>query len=387
MAYQRKLDNWLLGFQKWSVPTTEAPETYLMWSGLFTLSAAVRKHVKIPKAYLGSWESFPNLYIVLVGPPAVKKTTALAFTDDLLSKLPEVPASPTKISEAALASALSTSIDGSIYITASELASLVGKSKLDMYEFLTDGFDSRKDIKVMTISRGLEVIPNPCINMMACTQPAWILENMPASVIGGGFASRCIFVFEGSTSRWQMYYRNIDQKEMEKLGADLLSDLIHISQLQGEFSVTTEALDFMEDWYQNGMRILQTRDPRLQGYFARRHVHAHKVAQLISLAKKDELSLGIEEFKQAIAILEISERSLMNVFRNIGRNSLSADTDAIRDFVKANKKVERGEILKNFQASALPDVIDKLVNGLIAMGDLTQVYEEGRYYVIPKDKS
>lgn len=383
---KRKLENWLLGFKEWASPRTEAPEAFIFWTGLFTLAAAIRKHVWIPQGILGNWECYPNVYIIFVGPPGIaKKTTSMTFGDKLLAQLPEVPASPTIVTQAALATAIATSSDGSMYITASELASLISKSKTDMYEFLTDGYDTRKDIRISTISRGPETIKNPCFNMLACTQPAWILENMPASVIGGGFAARCIFVFEDSPSSFKMYYTHIDWNIINDLEQKLVEDLVYISQnINGEFSLTKEALDFGEDWYVSNMNKVKEKDPRLQGYFSRKAVHLHKVAELLVIAQRDELVITEDDLKAALRVLETIEYKLMHVFRNVGRNIHSVDVDTIREFIRMHKKVERSLVYKSFQAIALPDVVDKLLTGLALMGDITVSLEDGITYFISK---
>lgn len=208
----RNYKNWRHGFLEWVMPRSEAPQSFLALVALFGVATAVRKHVKVPRsAGLGGWECYPNIYVTLVAEPGVaRKTTTMDFVDEILKDLTNAPSAPTIITQASLMTTLSESPDGSIYITASELGSLVQKSKTEMFEFLTDGYDARKAIRGRTILRGHEVIENPCINMMACSQPGWMKENMPASVITGGFASRTIFAYEEKARLRQMYWDNVE---------------------------------------------------------------------------------------------------------------------------------------------------------------------------------
>lgn len=378
----RKFENWLLAFRNWTVPRTEAPENFLIWTGLFTIAVSVRKHVRISKKHLAGWEAYPNIFVIFVGPPASRKTTAMNFADDLLCKIPEIQAAPTRATESALGTALATSKDGSTYITASELASFISKSKLDMYEFLTDGYDTRKDIKILTQIRSLETVTNPCINMLACTQPIWLSENMPASVIGGGFASRCLIIQEDVASNWKLFRRDIDMKHYDNMEKDLISDLLHIANLRGDFEIEDTSLENeMDAWYIEGMEIIHTRDSKLQGYYGRRHVHLLKTCMLLSLAQKDELVITRENFIQAKMILEMAEKKLINVFKGIGKNIFTVEMDDIRNFISVRKKVERQLVLKNFQASALPDVLNKLIDGLIMMGDVETTVENKTAYL------
>ncbi len=365
------------------MPRSESPENYLFWTGLFTLAAVVRKHVKIPKEYLGGWECYPNIYLVLVGPPGVaRKSTTQDFGDSIIRQIPNLPTSPTFVTQASLMTEMVESKDGSIYICVGELASLIQKSKTEMFEFLTDGYDTRKPISGRTIYRGAETVEMPCINLFACTQPSWIQENMPASVISGGFARRTIFVYEDSPRQYQMYYNRIIKTfppgyfgDLEK---KLIADLDHIATLEGEFEIDEEALKFMEEWYQQEARKIRNVDPRIQGYWGNRHVHAHKIAMLLHLAWSDELILHREDFVQAIHFLESIEKKLLQVFSHIGKNTYSVDIDSIREFIRVKKKVEQAEVHRNFQSAAQPRILDELIGALVKMEDIAIVIEEGK---------
>ena len=67
------------------MPRSEAKESFIFWTGLFTLASAIRRKVYIPKTVLGSWEVAPYLYIMFVAPAGkARKTTTLSYSDDLL---------------------------------------------------------------------------------------------------------------------------------------------------------------------------------------------------------------------------------------------------------------------------------------------------------------
>src|SRR4029078_4006027 len=66
---------------------TEAPEGYLVWSALGTMSAILQGRVWI---HYGRFKVMPNLYIVLLGPPGNGKTTCMNFGQKVLRNIPEV---------------------------------------------------------------------------------------------------------------------------------------------------------------------------------------------------------------------------------------------------------------------------------------------------------
>lgn len=340
-------------------------------AGIFTLSCAIRKHVRIPRrGLLGGWDCYPNLYTILVGEPGIaRKSSTLDFGESLLMKIPNVPAAPTEISQAALMSALAESLDGSLYIAATELEELVRKTSKEMYGFLTSGFDTRRPIRSRTLKRGFEVVENPCINLFACTTPMWIKENMPAGVIGGGFAGRTLFVFEEEPSQVEIFYDKIDYDALDKLEPQLLNDLEHIAEIKGDFDIPQDVIESVRHWYKVDLQQeLKRADPKMKKYYSRKHVQACKLAMIIHLSYSDELVLRMEDFEAALSILQGIEQNMLKVFGYIGKNVYNQDIDSIREYLQLKGKALRQELLTVFQASAEPSKLLGLLEFLVLQG-------------------
>lgn len=366
------------------MPRSEAPRSFLELTALFGIACAVRKHVKIPReAGLGGWECYPNIYLVLVAEPGIaRKTTTMDFVDEILKDLSNAPSAPTYMTQASLMSTLAESPDGSIYITASELGSLIQKSKVEMFEFLTDGYDTRKAIRGRTILRGHEVIENPCINMFACTQPGWMQENMPASVITGGFASRTLFAFEAEPRMYSMYYDHLNYAELDEKRLKLLEDLEHISNLKGEFSINRDAKEWMEKYYRFDMQDERTlADHRLKGYYARKHVHMHKLAMLTKLSRSDELVIEKEDFENALKILNHIEKRILRIFQKFGKNEYVNPLEAIRNYIQERGTVPLPELYTNFEGVAEPSKLQSLIQFFILTQEVTvESHNDTIYY-------
>jgi hypothetical protein len=292
----------------------------------------------------------------------------MGFGDQLIKALPEIPPASDIITQAALLNEMVASPDGSIYITATELADVIQKSKTEMFEFLTSGYDTSKAITARTIMHGKSIVEKPCINFFACTQPGWIVENIPQSVITGGFASRTIFVHEDKPRKRQMYYTGLDHDVLDRYKQELIDDLVHISQMEGEFTIDDEAQDYMEDWYRTIDHVTKSVHPSMHGYYARRHVHAHKIAMLLHIAYSDDLVLNIHDMKLAIKQLEYTEVRIANLFKKIGKNEFTLSGKEIRDFVNRNKAVPRTDLLREFESAARPSVLEELIASQIALG-------------------
>lgn len=374
--YERKCANWLQSFVSWSLPRTEAPENFILWAGIFCLSVALRRKVFVGKKYLGGWTCYPHTYLMFVGPPGLRKTTTMLFADDLLENIQRIPKAPTITTQAALQTALTQSADASIYILSEEFSDLIMKSGLQMFEWLTSMYDGKKYLDSATLMRGSEGAMKPCINLFAATTPKWIAENMPESIIGGGFASRVVFVYEEKLRTRQMYYEGVDHKYLDKIKSDLISDLQHIADnLAGEFEIEESAKMFMEGWYRKHAEG-DNDDHRLEGYFQRRPAHIHKIAMLLHIARSDTLVIEIEDFEKAIHLLSNIERRLPRAFQSVGKNTFAPTLVAIFNYIKSKQKVRPVELARQFYSEAEPNKFEELISGLMRMDSISMITEQ-----------
>lgn len=272
--------------------------------------------------------------------------------------------------------------DASLSIFSSEFAMFIQKSGYDMYDVLTHLFDANRDVSVETIGRPLDFAEKPCVNLLACTTPDWIANNMPETVIGGGFASRVIFVFENKVRRLKLYYddSDINWEKIEQQRNDLLSDLMHLAvNIEGEFTISKPVQKYVEGWYNDHEAKTEgDSNYRLQGYFQRKPAHVHKIAMLLHLAHDDSLELMKEDFDAAFEIFNDLEIKLPKTFENIGKNPFSADMGHMLDFIKEHKDIPRRTVMAKFLQVADPRRLNELVQGLIELGEV-------KLYVDPED--
>jgi len=371
----------------WSLPRSEAPETFHTWAGLFTLASVVKRRVKVPKKYLGGWEVSPTIYTIFVAPPGkARKSTTAGYADELLGMIPNISRASTSMTKEVFLKKLADAHENSISVLSSEFAMFIQKSGPDMYDVLTDLFDGKKDISVETLSRGFEFADKPCVNLLAATTPDWISANMPETVIGGGFSSRVIFIFEPRARRYQLFYENLNTEHLDKLKQNLVDDLLYISEnIAGDFEITLEGKEFMEEWYGKNAENNPNTNYRLEGYFQRKPAHIFKVAMLLKIAKgnvltSDDLKLGHTDFKEALKLLELTEKKLPETFKNIGKNEFVTDLERIQNFIAKKGSVTRKELLTEFKSVAEPEKLVSLIGGLIATEDIKLVNKDGTIY-------
>lgn len=339
--------------------------------------------MKIPKALidpdsgrkrglLGSWEASPNLYILFIAQAGrARKSTTANYAEDLLDEIPNITKAPELITKEELLRQLARSSDASMSIAAPEFGEFMVKSGVDMYGFLTNAYDGKKKLGAATITRAHDFAERPCVNLLGATTPEWVAANMPESVIGGGFASRVIFVFEERVRRRKLIYDDVDYEALEEMKSALLADLLHISQqIQGDFSFDEEALAFVKDWYATTSNEDEVKDYKLQGYFERKPAHVLKVAQLLHVAYSDELIIHKRDLEQAIQIVELVEKKLPETFQSIGKNPFNTEVKRILGFVKQNGRVYERDLKREFRHAALPKQLDELILDLVSSGDL-----------------
>lgn len=368
----RLLENWLYSFRDWTVPRSEAPESLILWSGLFTLSSVSKRKILWPKSLMGSYEILPHLYIIFVGPPGVvRKSTTSAYAEELLAEIDHINVASTASSTSKLIETMSETIDGSLCVISSEFGSFVSVSQEEMYDLLTDIYDGKAKYEYATRMHGVELVATPCINLLGATTPAWVAEQMPAYVIGGGFASRTIFVFEDAVRKRTLYYR-LNWSDFERLKEKLTHDLRHIAGLVGEFRHDSEETrEWVEEWYQTTAD--EDIHEKLEGYRNRRHVHLHKVAGLLSLCERDDFIVTRTHFESAILILTGIEKKLPRIFSAVGKNPYSSDVEIISAYIETHTQVEFETLMSKFYHNLSREGLLETLGVLQSMGRIRRI--------------
>lgn len=391
MAGKRKLANWLEAYREFT-SGTESPAKFHLWVALSTIAGAAQRKISLDMGY---FDVHSNMYIILTSPPGrSRKSTALRIGKSMLRGLKdygqEIHFSTQASSVAAMikqlaAIAVSNQEHQSLTAFSSELGSLLGSKSVEMTDFLTDIYDCDPDWDKQTISRDLEKVPFPWLNLMAATTPQWLGDNLSKTAVEGGFVARSIFVYEDTRLRVAWPELTDKQKLLKK---ELIHDLSVMSTIKGRMKITPEAKKFYEDWYEDPKRDTQTEDSRIASFFEREHIHVLKTAIALSLAAKNDLVLQTEEIRAAIDLVNDIKPGMRKAFSAVGRNVHSTVIEQMRE-----KILERGKIpYKKLLALFINDVtdrdhFDKILASLVDMGDIEwdQAGKNLRDPKLPKD--
>jgi hypothetical protein len=378
---KRQSANWLQTFERWILPRTGAPLNYVTWTGIFAIASALKRNVYIPQELLGSWECFPNLYLFLVGPAGMRKTTTMDFLEELYEGVPEIAKTPQSGSQEAIMTMLVNQKDASLAILSGDFGFLYKGSQTNFIEFLVKAFDKNRVLDNITFARGHEKIVNPSVNLLTATTPAWIAENFTPAALGGGFASRVIWVNEIELRHFEIFFDHLDYKALNNLKQVLIHDLIHITQLHGQITIDMDVREYISSWNRHFMGTLAPKlDTRIQGYAKRKPRHVLALAIILHISKSDELRVTMEDFNESLTLLGRLEEKLLPVFTSVGKNPYSLDMEDIVDFIKQHGRVERRRLLARFRHIATPEVLVNLASSLCAVFDRLKYVQEGDYY-------
>jgi hypothetical protein len=331
---QRHYKDWITAYLQWT-QHTEAPEVYHLWVAISVLAGALQRRVYID---MNAFDWVPNFYIFLVGKAGlVTKSTSLRMGQSLLKKAgKKIRFGSSSGSWQAIAAEIAASafqpiagghITSPISFFVGELGTFLDPNDRQMLDFFVDSWDAQREtFSRITKSGGKLEIPMGCVNIIAGTTPTWIKENFNATMIGGGFASRLIFV-QASSKRKLVAYPGLEKftQEFEDRKGKLIEDLVKIVNIEGPMKLTQEALDWGTKWYEDHYtKPRQLSGERFDGFYARKQTHLHKLAMILSISRSDDLIVDVNHLQVANDMLLKVERDLGLVIDNITSKEISA---------------------------------------------------------------
>jgi energy-coupling factor transporter ATP-binding protein EcfA2 len=324
----RHFSNWVRAYLQFT-EFSEPPEVFNYWVAVSTIAGALQG-----KCYFdqGLFEWTPHFYTLLIGPSGSGKTTAINAGMKLLKQVKGVHIGSDSLTWQSMvdefldAAAGGTGIrsrggmrkHSSITYCPGELGTFLDPRDKKLMSALTHLWagDGGDDFKRRTRTDGGRVVERPFLNLIAGATPAWITDNLPPSLIGTGFTSRCILVYAEQKKQIIAYPRRSaaeqgagDMGEMARL---LTEDLGRIAKLQGGFTLSEQAYELGTTWYTQFSRQppVGLSPDDFGGYLNRRQAHAHKLAMTISAAESDDMVVSGRHLEEAITMLSSTEKAM-----------------------------------------------------------------------------
>lgn len=402
------------------VEDTESPRLFHVWSAIGGLSAALGRRCWFR---LGPLNVFPNQFIALVGTPGTRKSTAMNLMARQLRKSTGVKFAPidTGNQRQGLIKAMvgdeekeiKAFLDGvnvaennslaglvferlgevefaeenpeytidsmdkhHIFVKATELSRFLGQNNISMLDFLVpmwDGEDYDYQTKTTT-----QILKNPLINLIACTTPVSIHHSMPPAAGGQGFLSRMILVY--GANKYKVVPTPIDPSEDD---IQLIREVYHnaYTQLEGEFTETSDALEYRESIYSQPLQIT---DPRFGYYHERRQDHLIKLAMALCASRAQQV-ISTTDYQEADRILKATERGMPDALGEFGMNPLAALKQAILEYLRHHGATQIDELRAVFHRDARMTEFTEAVNDLQKLNQIGMAsLPGGQNVLVPK---
>lgn len=381
--------DWLQAYIDYA-SVSEAPTYMHFWSGVSAIAGALRRKVWFD---MGHFEWYPNFYIVFVAPPGIiAKSTTSGIAMNLLRKVPGVRFGPDIVTWPSLVTSFAEAAEtfehqdahhlmSCLTLESSEFGNLLDPSDRKMVDLLVHLWDGKPgDFKKQTKGSGNDEVPNPWINIIACTTPSWIAGNFPEYMIGGGFTSRCVFVYADAKAKIVPYPKLVMQYNKAEAEAKLLEDLVAIGGMRGGYELSREAQAWGIEWYKElwQHKPVHLDNDQFGGYLSRKQSHIHKLAMVLAASTSDELTISREHLTVANAMTTDLEKDMEKVFSKIGKSSTSLYVDRMLAHITGHGKLPYTEVYR-FIHTHFPSARDfeDVIAGCIKSGKLKINNENG----------
>lgn len=379
----RNLPDWIEGFMRLS-EESEPPEMFRKWTAISTIASALQRKCKVELGI--SLTFYPNFYIVLVGPSATGKGTAMGYAQDIITQIPSIRTSAQATSLQALIRRLKetnlTDIDmetgeqifhSSMTIFSKEFTVFLGYHNRELISALCDWYDCDPRWTYDTIKRDKEIIIGVWVNILAGTTPDNIQESLPTAAIGGGLTSRIIFVNEEKPDKLVVFETVNDS--LITLQDMLIRDLEKIALMSGTFRFTQNASGFYSEWCHKARANPPFHHRNFDGYLGRRRRHLLSLAMVCSASESNEMFISEDHLQRASDLLHEVELKMGTTFRGIGKSDIaSLINDAIVFFENISfKEVPLWEFSRHFEGNMDKLVMSRVLDTLEASKYITLI--------------
>jgi len=360
------------------VKDTESPIIFHRWSLIASVGAFLGRKFYLP---FGTTRIFPNSYIMLIGNPGTRKSSAVKTSKKILAGtgyekfaaekttkekfLLDLEGLPDNFGERDYGTATNRKSRGSrgdgenltsedilrnleisdntnshdgiareIFICADEFNEFAGSGNLDFLSLLGSLWDW--DDESTTYKHRLKnskslAIYQPTISILGGNTHTGFQEAFPVQSIGQGFMSRLLLI-HGEPSGRKIAFPT---KPPEQLGEDLRGFFGRINEsVQGEATVTTEAKRALDMIYRTWPEL---DDFRLKHYSTRRFTHLLKLV-LVVTAMRLSTRIDMQDVLLANTILSQAEGVMSKALGEFGKSRNSEATQNVMSALYEAKK-------------------------------------------------
>jgi len=370
----------------------EAPPDFHTWAGLSVLSSCCGPNLWLD---MGKYNLQPNLYIMFVGPPGIRKSTAKNVARDILAAIQKIPIIPSSITKEALVKDLSDakSRHHMVYkwndlprhytkaaILSDEFINLVshGGDPLGYLQLLTEIYNPTPNFETTTISRGKTEMPFPYITLLGCITPELTANLINQGALSGGFSRRTLYIYANKNGK--PVPRPVLTEAQREAKEALIIRGRTIQNLNGPFNFTDAGMSTYVSWYNENFYGLQNAPTQaIANFLQSKADQVLKVAMLLQISEHNELILDTAPLQAAIRMVDAAQAHINAVFSAVGRNPQAATLAGIIAYIDQKSEhtphyVTIKRILGHFIKDAPGEQITKMLADLTRT-DPPQIHE------------
>lgn len=348
--------------------TVETPRSWIYWGALTAISAITRNKVWLDKQY---YKLYPNIYVLLLGSSGLGKGFPVWLSKELVSQVggTRIISGRSSIEGIIKEISITSTTQGKTgpithncaFINASEFSSSLIRNP-DALTILTDLYDGHyhKDWKNTLKNSGVESLKNVNVTLLGGINETHFNDLITVKEISGGFLARSLIIQEYKKARKNALLRKIENEETFNI-EPFVEYLKEINKLEGQFSLTPEAIDKFEDWYYK-FEPEQLQDKT--GTANRVHDTILKVAMNVTLSRRPELIIGTDDIDEAMNLCLGAALISRKLTVGVG---VSVDSSQVRMVMQEllaaeDNKINRTLLLRkhygDFNAAQLDSIMD-----------------------------
>ena len=400
---------------------TEPPVIYHRWCYLTSLGATIGRKAHIDLGVVG--RVFPTMFIMLLGEPAARKSTAIKIakrtlgssgydkfsadkttkekflldlegvSDELLDENEADGGQRSKGKKQTYDATTAENLWGNsidereareVFIVADEFNEFSGTNNLDFFTTLGNlwDFDSPEQPFTQRLKNSRSVsIYQPTISILAGNTPELFARCFPPEAIGSGFLSRLLLVHGERSGRRITFPPPPDAILAESI-TNYLRQLSTFAP--GKLQLSAPAMEVLDDIYQNHNPLT---DIRFKAYNNRRFTQLLKLCIILACGKFQS-EVEFEDVIQANTILSHAELLMPRAMGEFGKNKNSDVVNKIMDVLdRATKPMTMKGIWTEIGGnSTLNKVVElvELMRGLVESDKVQQVAGTGGTGFLPK---
>lgn len=320
------------------VENTEPPLIFHRWSLICCIAALLGRQAWIP---FGSFRIFPNQYVMLIGEPGTRKSTAIKMSKKVLSASgyaefaaekttkekflidlegrendqAEDRVTATQVMENLFGSNLGDTEARETFIIADEFNDFMRCGDLEFHSMLGALWDYDDETSTykqrLKNSRSISIY-QPTINILGGNTHVGFNEMFPPQALGQGFLSRLLLIYSEPSGKKFAFPEPPDEKRRQKVIAGLQKIG---KEFVGALTLQPKAKEVLHILYNNYQGF---EDMRFTSYFTRRYTHLLKLC-IICCAARVGKQIEVKDVLYANTILRYAEHYMPKALGEFGK--------------------------------------------------------------------